>query len=99
MAYVRHITLTANTVATFTISGASANASGYEVLNRNGLDEVYVSHDGTAAPTDPTVGGNDFDVIPAAVGAGIQARRASQSAITVKVISASATKVTFRSLA
>lgn len=101
MAYVRHVTLVANTVQTFTVSGASANASAFEILNRNGLGEIYISHDGTAAPTDPTIGGNDFDVIPAAVGAGVQLRRStsSQNAVTVKVISPVATTVSFRSIA
>lgn len=101
MAFIRHVTLVAATVQTFTFTGTAANASGFEIINRNGLDEIYISHDGTAAPTDPTVGGNDFDVIPAAVGAGAQIARArnSQLAITVKVISAQATKMTIRSLA
>lgn len=96
MAYVRHVTLTANTVQTFTLTD---NSSGYEIVNRSGLDEIYVNHDGTAAPANPTVGGNDFDVIPAAVGAAAQFRRIGTAAIVVKVISAQATKVTFRSLA
>lgn len=95
MAYVRHVTLTANTVQTFTLTD---NSSGFEIMNRNGLGEVYVSHDGTAAPANPTVGGNDFDVIPAAVGAAGQFRRVGTASIVVKVISAVATTVSFRSL-
>lgn len=94
--YVRHVTLTASTVQTFTLTD---NSSGFEVLNRNGLAEVYVSYDGTAAPANPTVGGNDFDVIPAAVGAGIRSGRTGTASIVVKMISAQATAVSFRSVA
>lgn len=95
MAYVRHVTLTANTVQAFSLTD---NSSGFEVLNRNGLDEVYVSYDGTSTPANPTVGGNDFDVVPAAVGAATQFRRIGTTAIAIKVISAKATTVSFRSL-
>lgn len=96
MAYARHPTLTAASVTTFTLTD---NSSAFEVLNRNGLAEVYVSYDGTAAPVDPTVGGNDFDVIPAAAGAGIRVRRSGNNPIVVKVISAQATAVSFRAIA
>lgn len=98
MAYVRHDTLVANTVKTYTLTD---NSSAFEIISRNGLGEVYISHDGTATPADPTVGGNNFDVIPAAVGAGIQMRRStsSQASIVVKVISPAATTISFRSLA
>lgn len=96
MAYARHVTLTANTVQAFTLTD---NSSGFEVLNRNGLADVYVSYDGTAAPADPTVAGNDFDVVPAAVGAAIRIRRTSAAAIAIKVISAQATAVSFRAIA
>jgi hypothetical protein len=96
VAYVRHVTLTANTVQTFTLTD---NSSAFEVLNRNGLAEVYVSYDGTASPANPTVGGNDFDVVPPAVGAGIRCGRTGTAPIVVKVISAQATAVSFRSIA
>lgn len=96
MAYVRHVTLTANTVQAFTLTD---NSSAFEVLNRNGLGEIFVSYDGTAAPANPTVAGNDFDVIPAAVGAGIRVRRTGTASISIKVISAVATTVSFRSIA
>lgn len=98
MAFTRHVTLVANTVSTFTFTD---NSSAFEILNRNGAGEIYISHDGTAAPTDPTVGGNNFDVVPAAVGAAVQMKRAtsSQLSITVKVISAFATTMSVRSLA
>lgn len=96
MAYARHVTLTANTVQAFTLSD---NSSAFEVLNRNGLAELYISYDGTAAPTDPIVGGNDFDVVPAAVGAAVRIRRTGTAAISIKVISAQATAVSFRAIA
>lgn len=95
MAYARHVTLTPASVSTFTLTD---NSSGFEILNRNGAGEIYISHDGTATPGDPTVGGNDFDVVPAAVGAGVRIRRTGTAAIVVKVISAQATAVSFRSV-
>lgn len=100
MPFARYVTLTAGTVQSWTFTGSAANASAFEIINRNGLDEVFISHDGTATPPDPTVGGNDFDFIPAATGAGIQMARSrsTQNAVTVKVISASATKVSIRSI-
>lgn len=96
MPYARHVTLTANVVQTFTLTD---NSSGFEILSRNGLDEVYVSFDSTAIPADPTVAGNDFDVIPAVIGGGVRIRRTGTNAIVAKVISAQATTVSFRSIA
>ena len=98
MAFTRHITLTPGTVQPWTFND---NSSAFEILNRNGAGEVYISHDGTASPADPTVGGSGFDVVPAVTGAAVQKRRATgtQNAITVKVISAAATAVSIRSLA
>lgn len=100
MPFARYVTLVANTVSTFTFTGSAANASAFEIVNRNGLDEIFISHDGTANPTDPTVGGSDFDFIPAATGAGVQLARSksTQLPVTVKVISASATKIAIRSI-
>ncbi len=96
MPYVRHQTLTASTVATFTVTG---NPSAVEILSRNGLGEVYVSYDGTAAPANPTVAGNDFDVIPAIAGAGLvlgEVGAGDQN--VVKVISAAATAISVRAI-
>jgi hypothetical protein len=95
MAYARHVTLTATVVTTFTVTD---NSSGFEILNRNGLGEIYISFDGTASPANPTVGGNDCDVVPAAVGAGLRVRRTGAVPVTVKVISAQATAVSFRGI-
>lgn len=97
MAYARHVTLTAATVQAFTLSGTD-NSSAFEVLNRNGLGEIFVSYDGTSAPADPTVGGNDLDVVPAAVGAALRMRRTGNLPISIKVISAAATSVSFRAI-
>jgi hypothetical protein len=97
VAFNRHVTLTAATVSTFTLATAD-NSSGFEILNRNGLGEVYISHDGTAAPANPTVAGNDFDVIPAIAGAAVQIRRIGTGTAVVKVISAQATAISIRAI-
>ena len=96
MAFVRHITLTPATVSTTTITDGSASV---EVMSRNGLDEVFISFDGTATPANPTVAGDDFDAIPAAIGAAVQIRRQTTAAIVVKLISASAVTVSVRGIA
>jgi hypothetical protein len=95
--FIQHVTLTPSTVASYTFTD---NSSAFEILNRNGAGEIYISHDGTAAPVNPTVGGSGFDVVPAAVGAAVQVRRStsSQLPITVKVISAAATAISVRSM-
>ena len=98
MPFVRHLALTAGVVSTVTLSAAE-NASRFEVMNRNGADEVYISHDGTVNPTNPTVGGNDFDVVPAAVGAALTLRRVGSATATIDLISAAATTVSVRGVA
>lgn len=98
MAFVRHLTLTAGVVSTVTLN-ASDNSSSFEVLNRNGAGEVYISHDGTSNPTNPTVAGNDFDVVVAAVGAATQIRRIGTGTATIDLISAAATAISVRGIA
>lgn len=98
MAYIRHITLVANTAQTVTLD-PNANASRVEIMSRNGLDTIYVSYDGTAAPVNPTVAGNDFDAVAASIGAAIRFKRTSSANIVVKLISAQATAVTVRAIA
>lgn len=98
MPFIRHLTLTANTVTTVTLNPLD-NASSFEVLNRNGADEVFISHDGTATPPNPTVAGNDFDIVPAAAGSAVQIRRIGSGNIVLKLISASATSVSVRAIA
>jgi hypothetical protein len=97
VAFIRHVTLTANTVNTTTFTG---NESGAEILSRNGLAEVYVSvGDTTTAgtPVNPTIAGNDFDVIPATIGS-LRVRRNSSQPMVIKLISAAATTVTIRAI-
>ena len=96
MPFVRHVTLVANTVSSVAITD---NSSVIEVLSRNGLGEVFISHDGSVDPTNPTVGGNDFDVIPASAGAALQFRRIGTRTATVELISAAATTVSVRGIA
>lgn len=85
-----YVTLIANTVATVTLD---ANFGSVSLLNRNGLDEVFFSTDGTT----PTVAGNGFEVLPAGVGATATVRDAGTGAVTVvKLISAAATTVAVR---
>jgi hypothetical protein len=98
VAFVRHLTLTAGAVSTVTLNAAD-NSSAFEVMNRNGLGEIYISHDGTTNPTNPTVGGNDFDVVPAAVGAALQLRRIGTGTATIDLISAANAAVTVRGIA
>lgn len=98
MAYIRHITLVANTAQTVTLDPA-ANSSRVEIMSRNGLDTIYVSYDGTANPANPTVAGNDFDAVAAAIGAAIRFKRINNSNMVVKLISAAATTVTVRAIA
>lgn len=97
MPFARHATLTAGVVSSFTVTG---NPAAVEVLSRNGLAEVYVSYDGTGTPADPTIGGDDFDVVPAAVGAFVVLPDLSPStpANVVKVRSASATTISVRGI-
>jgi hypothetical protein len=95
MAFVRHVTLVANTVSTVTVTDNSAS---FEVINRNGVAEVFISHNGTASPPDPTVAGNDFPVIAGAIGASGTFRRSSSAAIVVKLISTGATAVAVRGI-
>lgn len=97
MAFTRHLTLTLNTVTPVTFS-APANTSTFEIINRDAAGEIFVSYDGTAAPTDPTVAGNDFDIVPALIGARHVARRIGVGNIVIKLISSAATKVTIRAV-
>jgi len=64
MAWVRHGTLTANTVAAVTVPDRSFAA--IEVMNRDGAAEIYFLVNRSGETTDPTVGGDDCEVLPAA---------------------------------
>lgn len=97
MAYIRHATLVAATVTTFTFTDTTL--SRVEILNRDGAAEVFVSFDSTATPAAPVVEGNDFDIVPAAINARLTlSRMAPTRAIVVKVISAGTPKITVRGL-
>lgn len=69
-----HRTLVASTVDRLTFG---SNFVQVEVVNRDGAAEIYFTVDGT----DPTVGGTNTHVLPAAIGAVVVA--ASKRATTV----------------
>lgn len=91
MAIVKHATLVAATVTTF-----STLADGYshvEVVNVNGADIIYFTIDGTT----PTTAGDDCHVLPAVAGAALTLKDASPGAApTVKLLSAGIPKVSAR---
>jgi hypothetical protein len=93
MAFIRHLTLTGGAVSTVTFTDTSSRM---EIVNRDAADEVFVSYNGTATPSDPTVGGNDFDIVPKVAGATVGINRTSSAPIVVKLLAAVATKVTVR---
>jgi hypothetical protein len=91
VAVVEHVTLTANTVATVSLAG---NFGQVEVLNRDGVAEVYFTTDGAA----PTVGGANCHVLPAAVNSVDVLDETSGTNSVVKLISAGTPKVSVRGL-
>lgn len=94
MAFVRHFTLTANAVNTTTFT---SNDPAVEILNRNGIGEVYAKV-GDSTVVDPTIGGNDCEVLPAAIGT-VVIRRTANSPIVVKLISAQPVTISVRGIA
>lgn len=86
----QHTTLVANTVATITFD---TNYGRVEVLNVDGVAEVYVSTDGTT----PTVAGTGFEVLPAAIGWSEFTDRTNGNTV-VKLISAGTPKVSVKGL-
>lgn len=96
MAFARHVTLTAATVATTTLTGHDYGS--VEVVNVTGTAPVYLSYDGSAAPPNPAVAGNDFDVLPAAAGATTTIHRTSAAAMVVKAISAGTPSIAYRAV-
>jgi hypothetical protein len=89
---VKHATLSAGVVDTVTLTKPSDGSGRVEIINRSGTDELYVTvNEGAAgAPADPTVGGDDCFVVPAALGS-YEILTSSLPAV-VKVVSASALK-------
>lgn len=79
MANIEHGTLVADTVTTVTLD---SDAQEVEVLNRDGAAEIYFTVDGA----DPTVEGDDCQVLPAAIGA-VQVRAPGGGVTDVKLIS------------
>lgn len=95
MPLVRHFTLTAGTARKVTLTD---NSSGFEVLNRNGAGEIFVSHDGSDNPPPPVVNGDDFDVVVAGVGASLTVQRIGTRKVTVSLISPQATTASVRGI-
>jgi hypothetical protein len=89
MASSRHVTLAANVMAEVNLT---TNAGAIEVLNRNGVAEVYFTTDNV----DPVVEGNDTHVVPAAIGSVTVADETSGRNAVVKLISVGAAKVSVR---
>ena len=85
------VTLTADTVSTFTLDG---DYDTVEVLNGDGAAEVFFTVDGA----DPTVDGAGCYYLPAAIGALAVENRASGAAPVVKVISSGTPKVAVRGI-
>lgn len=77
-----HATLVASTVDTVTLTNTQIDE--VEILNRDGSAEIYFTVDGTA----PTVGGNNTNVLPAAVGSVVVGVRRAAGGVVVKLISA-----------
>jgi hypothetical protein len=85
MAYIRHGSLTASTVAEITLPDQSFGK--IEVTNRSGDDEIYfIVLAANDADTDPTVEGDDCEVLPAAVSA-LEVSAPDPSPVVVKLIS------------
>ena len=90
MARVRHVTLTADTVETVELG---TNAAMVEVLNVDGAAAVYF----TTNDAEPTVGGNNCHVLPAAIGA-LEVKDEISGPSVVKVISTGTPAVSVRAL-
>lgn len=67
-----------------------------EVVNVTGTALVTLSYDGTANPANPTIGGNDFEVLPAAAGATITIQRLSSLPMVFKSLSPGTPTIAFR---
>lgn len=75
MARIKHGTLTADTVETIELD---ANYSTVEVMNVDGVDEIYVAVDGA----EPDIEADDCEVLPAQISA-LEVRSRSQATPTV----------------
>ncbi len=88
MAFVQHATLVANTVTNLTFS---TNGAKVEVLNVDGVAEVYFRTDAT----NPTVGGANCHLLPAAVNS-YEVADESTGDTVVRLISAGTPRVSVR---
>ncbi|WP_433460700.1 hypothetical protein [Micromonospora sp. CA-248212] len=88
MAFVQHATLVANTVNTLTFA---TNGSTVEVLNVDGAAEVYFRADGI----NPTVGGTNCHLLPAAVNS-LEVADETTGNSEVRLISAGTPRVSVR---
>lgn len=84
-------TLTATTVDTITLD---VDYTRVEIVNRTGDAEIWVTIDGT----DPTVTGNDCDVLPTAIGSLILDAPAIGKPTAVKLISSGTPSYTVKGL-
>lgn len=85
MAFVRHGTLVADTVTTVTLD--SKNYGSVEVTNRSGDSEIYfIALSAADANDNPSVEGDDCEVLPAAVGA-LVVNAPNPAPVTIKLIS------------
>ncbi len=90
MAKTRHVTLTAGQVATVELG---VNAARVEVLNRDGAAAVYF----TTNDDEPTVGGDNTYVLPAAISA-LDVPDEIKGPSVVKLISSGTPAVSVRAL-
>lgn len=87
-----HGTLVADTVTTISDIGTGiADVEQVDVLNRDGTAEIYFTVDGT----DPTVEGDNTEVLPAAIGA-LSVPVETTAKPTVKLISSGTPKYSVR---
>ena len=91
MAYTRQQTLTAGTVATFTFDD---NSSGVRIVNRSATEAFVTIGDTGSVPANPTVAGNNTELLPGVIGATIEQQRLSSNPIVVKVISSGTPAIT-----
>lgn len=87
MARIKHGTLSAATVATVDIDD---NVSSVEVINVDGASPIYFRLDGQ----NPTVAGDDCEVVPAATGAALKVD--APATVEVRLISAGTPKYCVR---
>lgn len=93
-AYIRHGVLTADTVETFTLP--RRRYANLEVVSRDGEAEIYfLCLHPSRASVDPTIGGDDCEVLPAYPSSVVIATP-GVAPLTVKLISAGTPAYTIR---